>query len=233
MIYCLAEVIDMIITYFDDNVVVQSGKDIENGIVYCSFRNNTACYARRYVKPRTTEHNKLCGAKFKRANLLYKSIPEAFKESLWIYAHAYNRQIKPRDVANLSGFNIFVKALCRGLVALDDLDSISRFTSLYGRTVSDWMECGLLERVKGKMSDAEVTPDIIEPIVRDHFVECERALAEQIIYHVAIMSLFEQHLTCLRLTYVWRNVVFRYLIFGDLAPPRWHLSRINATDSRL
>jgi len=151
----------MIVTFDEDHVKTQSGKDIENGVVYCSYKNDTICYTRKYVKPKTTAHNREYGAKLKKISLLYKTIPDTFKDSLKVYAQAYNQQLLPAKKAPLNAFNIFVKALCCRKVSLKDLDSIENIVHLFGGCIDKWINNGLLEKIKTKILDVDILPAIL------------------------------------------------------------------------
>jgi len=152
----------MIVTFDDYLIKTQSGKDIENGIVYCSYKNDTICYTRKYVKPKTTAHNREYGAKLKKISLLYKTVPDTFKESLQIYAHAYNKQLLPARKGVVNAFNIFVKALCNHNVRLTDLDSLQSVVALIGGTVNSWIEKGLLQRVKAKIPNVNMLTETMQ-----------------------------------------------------------------------
>jgi len=136
------------IVTFDNHVKTLSGKDSEKKYVYYAIHDGAVCCRRAYVRPTITERNHESGAKFKRIGLLYREVTEAFKESLRKYAQAYNEQLLPALKLPVNEYNIFTKALCRDRVSLGDLESIKRFSSLYGWSVAEWMACGLLDRVR-------------------------------------------------------------------------------------
>jgi len=140
-----------------------SGKDIEKGIVYCSYKNDTICYTRKYVKPKTTAHNREYGAKLKKISLLYKAVPDTFKECLRIYAQAYNQQLRPPKNGGVNAFNIFTKSLCNSNVSLTDLDSLQSVASLYGSTISCWVEHGLLQKVRVIIPNVDILTGLAQP----------------------------------------------------------------------
>jgi len=152
----------MIVNFEDYFIKTMSGKDIAAGVVYCSYKNDTICYTRKYVKPKTTPHNREYGAKLKKISLLYKIVPDAFKESLRIYANAYNKQLLPAKKGVVNAFNVFVKALCNHNVSLSDLDSLESVVSLCGGTVNSWVEHGLLQMVKANIPNVDILPVIIQ-----------------------------------------------------------------------
>jgi len=150
----------MIVT-FGDHIKTLSGKSPDNTVVYHSYKNDTVCVMKRYVKPRTTDHNRECGQRMKRVALLYKEVSQEFKESLKLYASLYNKQLLPQKKAPLNAFNIFVKALCKGIVHLKDLDNIESIVNLYGGCINNWISNGLLDKVKGKIPDVNILPNVI------------------------------------------------------------------------
>jgi len=151
----------MIVNLEEYYIKTISGKDTQSGVVYCSYKNDTICYTRKYVKPKTTAHNRLCGAKLQKISLLYKVVPDSFKECLRLYAHAYNKQLLPAKKAPVNAFNIFVKALCNHKVSLSDLDTIERIVSLYGGTISSWVEHSLLQEVDAKIPNIDILTGIM------------------------------------------------------------------------
>jgi len=150
----------MIVDFSNDpcecHIKTLSGKNYERTLVYSSLQNDTKCSVRPYVYPRITCHNKYCGARMQKAAILYNELPEAFKESLVIYARYYNRQHLPAKKLPLCGYNVFLKAVCKHKVRLYDLFSMSSIVGLFGSTIGDWISHGLLEKVKGRLSEAEV-----------------------------------------------------------------------------
>jgi len=142
------------IVVFDGHIKTLSGKNYDKTLVYCSCDNDTKCVVRRYVRPRITAHNHLIGAKLKNAGALYRNLPSAFIEALRVYARLYNEQLLPAKKLPLSGYNVFVKAVCKGKVRLSDLESMSRIVRLYGKTVESWIAHGLLDRVHGELMSA-------------------------------------------------------------------------------
>jgi len=165
-----------------------SGKDIENGIVYCSYKNDTICYTRKYVKPKTTAHNREYGAKLKKISLLYKAVPNTFKECLCIYANAYNQQLRPAKNGGVNGFNIFTKALCNGKVSITDLDSIESVVSSFGSTISSWEEHGLLQKVKAIIPNVDILTGTEQPA---DIAEQRAILQYTLLYIVYITSLLK------------------------------------------
>jgi len=139
---------------FTDFIRTLSGRSHDGLWVYTSCKDDTICIKRRYVRPRITDFNRLCGAKLCKIALLYKYITPEFKASLKIYASAYNHQVLSEKKLPINAYNAFIKALCRKKVELSTLDSIEEIGRLYGVTVAEWISHGLLEPVKGKMSES-------------------------------------------------------------------------------
>jgi len=178
----------MIVDLTEYCIQTRSGKDIEEGVVYCSYKNDTICYTRKYVKPKTTAHNRLYGAKLKKISLLYKAIPDTFKETLRIYANAYNQQLRPAKNGGVNGFNIFTKALCNGKVSLTDLDSLQSVVSSYGSTISSWVEQGLLQKVKAIIPNVDILTGSEQPA---DTAENRAILQYTLLYIVYITSLLK------------------------------------------
>jgi len=137
---------------FEWPIKAMSGKSSDGKSVFCILGD--ICYKRRYTKPLITAHNNEYGAKFKRIGQLYKDVPETFKESLRIYANEYNKQLKPDNKGPLHLYHIFTKALCKGKVSLSDLESIDKIIAKFGGTIEEWIQHGLLDKVKGKSINA-------------------------------------------------------------------------------
>jgi len=139
---------------FDDHIRTLSGKSHDGLYVFCSYKNDTICVRRKYVRPRITAHNRVYGSKFAKIGLLWRNVPESFKQSLRVYAQMYNRQLLPEKKLPLNMYNIFIKALCKGIVSLDMLDNIENVIAMYGSTVAEWIQNGLLDRVKGSVGSS-------------------------------------------------------------------------------
>jgi len=169
----------MIVT-FEWPIKTLSGKSPDGTVVYESRKNDTVCVMRRYVKPKITDHNRECGAKLKQAAALYKSVPAEFKESLRVYARAFNTQLLQPKKDYLCGYNIFIKALCRKKVELSTLDSLESVAGVYGTTITDWIAHGLLEKVKGKMPDCSIislSDDVSVTVFGEHIAEIAKSFA--------------------------------------------------------
>jgi len=113
----------MIVT-FRDHIKTLSGKSPDGTVVYHSYRNNTVCVMKKYVKPRITDHNRECGQRMKRVALLYKEVSQEFKESLRLYASLYNKQLLPEKKALLHAYNVFLKAFCCFIAIPFDIELI-------------------------------------------------------------------------------------------------------------
>jgi len=141
---------------FYDHIKTLSGKCHDGRDVFAARKNDSLCYKRQFKYPNITEHNTLAGAKFAKVVSLWESVPAPFKQALQTYANAYNSQLLPEKKLPISGFNVFVKALCKSIVSLSTLDSLTDVAALYGNTITDWIGSDLLKEVRGTMSTAQV-----------------------------------------------------------------------------
>ena len=51
-------------------------------VTYGSYRKNTICIGRKYVKPRLTDQNALVGGKMKNLAIIYNDVSESYKQEL-------------------------------------------------------------------------------------------------------------------------------------------------------
>jgi len=147
---------------FEWPIKTLSGKSPDGTVVFQSYNNDNVCIMRKYVRPRITDHNREYGTKFKKIALLYRTMPEDFKDSLRVYAQAYNRQLLPEKKLPLNFYNILIKALCKKAVSLSDLDSMENIVEKFGGTIEEWIENGLLDKVKGKSFEISFRVPVVQ-----------------------------------------------------------------------
>ena len=129
---------------FHKNIKTMSGRCKDGKMVFNAVKNQTICIARRFVTPRMTVHNESAGRKLKAAALIWRLVHANFKSDCEVYANAYNNQHLPENKLPLSGYNIFIKALCQHNLPFDDLNDVS---NAFGETLTDWISMGFLKSV--------------------------------------------------------------------------------------
>ena len=133
--------------YFEDGEKARSGLNRNSNMVYKARRNKTITIMRRHFIPRMTEQRLLAGQKFKAVVALWKHVGVEFKKELNEYAKLYVKQILPQGKVELSGYNIFIKALCK----LDlDLTSLATVTFDLGSTLDHWIGNNALPTLKNR-----------------------------------------------------------------------------------
>ena len=131
---------------FKEMIETKSGKSDRGTHVFMALKNRTIGVKRRFTKPiHTVQHDRF-GNKTKAAATVWKIVPLAFKEDLKRYTRLYNLQIQSQnhEKANVGVYSIFVKAVCGYEEPISNLASLA---SLFGFTVSDWIDNGLLPNV--------------------------------------------------------------------------------------
>jgi len=139
----------MIVT-FPWPIKTKSGKNYERTLIYQSYDNDSVCVARLYAYPRLTAHNHEIGSKLSQANVLYKEMNRCFREELKIYAEAFDKQLCKEKKLPPHYYHIFIKALCKGFVKIEELESLEGFVGIYGNNIEAWIANGLLPEVKAR-----------------------------------------------------------------------------------
>ena len=131
---------------FKNDILTKSGKCKMTGeTVFKSRKNDTICIQRRFTYPRLTEHHKQIGQKFKAAVEIWKVVSDPFKKDLPEYTRLYNMQHLPKKKYFVSGYNIFISALCKHYAPFDDVSDVR---NTYGARLSAWILTGVLPAVK-------------------------------------------------------------------------------------
>ena len=134
----------MIVRGFTDNIRCQTGKD-SLGEFVIKRRPGGVHIKRRHFIPRRTETQEFATVKFKAAVDIYKEVSNAFKEDLKVYASLYNAQHRAGGQIHVSGYNIFIKALCKHYTTFDDITDIR---NTYGARLSLWISAGVIPAVR-------------------------------------------------------------------------------------
>jgi len=141
---------------FTDHIKTLSGKCHCTKDVFSSWHDDKICFLRRFTKPFISEHNHTVAQKFVKVVDLYPGITAGFKNDLNRYADAYNKQLLSDKKLPISGYNVFVMALCNNIVDVSNLDSLTDVATIYGVTINSWITAGLLENVKATFSGASI-----------------------------------------------------------------------------
>jgi len=140
----------------NDHIQIKMGKCHDGKHVYFSKAGSDMAYMRRFTYPIVTQHNHDFGTRGTKIKALWQAVGAPFKEALRIYANAYNKQLKAKNKANISAYNVFVKALGNSIVETADLNSLPDVVTAHGATISSWITAGLLPDIRGMMSTATV-----------------------------------------------------------------------------
>jgi len=140
---------------FNDHIETKRGKCHDGKHVY--YTRNGIPFMRNHRKGATTANQIAFGQKMQKVVALYPTASAPFKTALNQYARAYSLQIQePAGKSHISGYNVWVKALCSSTVSMPALDSLNDIATLYGSTIPDWINNGLLPRVKGALPVASM-----------------------------------------------------------------------------
>ena len=125
-------------------------------ITFGSYKNDTVCIARKYVKPRLTENNTLMGDIAKNLSKIYAECSEAYKSDLRTYADLYGKQKTERGKLGPNAYSIFIKmmyAFAEANEASITLDTITfnDIQSLFSEitSVDQAVESGYLPNLTG------------------------------------------------------------------------------------
>jgi len=140
----------------NDHIQIKMGKCHDGKHVYFSKAGSETAYMRKFTYPIITQHNHDFGTRGTKIHALWQGVSTPFKDALKLYANAYNKQIKQPGKANISAYNVFVKALGNSLVDSSNMDSLTDIATVYGTTINAWITSGLLPEVKNTMSTATV-----------------------------------------------------------------------------
>jgi len=141
---------------FTDHIRTLSGKCRCTKDVFSSWKEDSVCFLRKYTKPFMSNQAHLAGIKFSKAVDIFPLISVGFRQDLSRYADAYNKQLLPEKKLPLSGYNVFIMALCNTVVDVGDLDSIADVTTAHGATINSWITAGLLVNVKAVFGGASI-----------------------------------------------------------------------------
>ena len=129
---------------FKSIIQTYSGKDKTINKVFITPHNKEFSRIRKFVYPTLTSNNHLFGSKLKAAVRLWKMAHEEFKNDLTLYARHYNRIYQSEMKSNVSGFNIFIKAVCKHPTPILNLTGIEGLISILGPSISEWIAGGFL-----------------------------------------------------------------------------------------
>ena len=79
-------------------------------MTYGSYRKNTICIGRKYVKPRLTDQNALIGSKMKNLAIIYKDVSDSYKQELKQYA-LLNAVNVPKEKLLPNAYALWVKMM--------------------------------------------------------------------------------------------------------------------------
>lgn len=105
-------------------------------VTYGSYRKNTICIGRKYVKPRLTDQNALVGGKMKNLAIIYNDVSESYKQELKLYA-LLNEVNVPKGKLLPNAYALWVKMMFKFADA--DAEHIDLTTLTYSdlQTVGD------------------------------------------------------------------------------------------------
>ncbi|HOE54981.1 MAG TPA: hypothetical protein PLU05_02220 [Candidatus Cloacimonas acidaminovorans] len=105
-------------------------------VTYGSYRKNTICIGRKYVKPRLTDQNALVGGKMKNLAIIYNDVSESYKQELKQYA-LLNEVNVPKGKLLPNAYALWVKMMFKFADA--DAEHIDLTTLTYSdlQTVGD------------------------------------------------------------------------------------------------
>ena len=142
---------------FKSIIQTYSGKDKTIKKVFITPHNKEFSRIRNFVYPRLTSHHHLQGAKLKAATRLWKMVHEDFKKDLALYAQHYNKIYQSDMKSNVSGYNIFIKAVCKLPAPITNLTGSGGLISTIGPSISEWIYGGFLPPIRGVVfADADV-----------------------------------------------------------------------------
>ena len=130
--------------YFKDKITAMTGVCSDKEVIYISQKNGKIGSYRKYVRPMMTTNNSLTGAKLRAAAKNWLSVNPEFAEEMNRYARAYNQQILPIDKRNVSGYNLFVSAVCKHA---EPLDTLTELTDVLGNTINAFVSRKFLKKV--------------------------------------------------------------------------------------
>lgn len=105
-------------------------------VTYGSYRKNTICIGRKYVKPRLTDQNALVGGKMKNLAIIYNDVSESYRQELKQYA-LLNEVNVPKGKLLPNAYALWVKMMFKFADA--DAEHIDLTTLTYSdlQTVGD------------------------------------------------------------------------------------------------
>ncbi|HNZ88681.1 MAG: hypothetical protein QM209_06340 [Candidatus Cloacimonadota bacterium] len=124
-------------------------------VTYGSYRKNTICIGRKYVKPRLTDQNALVGGKMKNLAIIYNDVSESYKQELKQYA-LLNEVNVPKGKLLPNAYALWVKMMFKFADA--DAEHIDLTTLTYSDlqtvgdeilSISSAVENGYMDNVPG------------------------------------------------------------------------------------
>jgi hypothetical protein len=134
----------MKINSFEDKIKSMSGKSKHGNHVFVTRKDGKTLLIKK-ANPPITEQNKLASSKFKAMSILWKLLPNHFKEDCKEYAHLYNLQHLPENKLTVNAYNIFTMAVCKHLKPINSIDEL---ISILGNNLNEWINNGYLKKVK-------------------------------------------------------------------------------------
>jgi hypothetical protein len=80
---------------------------------------------------------------------MWRQITDDFKNDCSLYAIEYRKKYEDHDKRNLTGYNIFLKAICKSSVPIEATQAVSE---ILGNTLSVWIQRGYLPVLKSKIA---------------------------------------------------------------------------------
>ena len=133
---------------FHKEIQTKSGRYKGSDIVFKSAKNGTIALGRKYVKPRTTEHNTHSGEKMRAAAEVWQDrhpTMYALKQDLIPYTQQYNSFLRAENKLNLSTYQVYTMAVCKHP---KPISSRTELFSELGNTVDEWIKNGYLPRIR-------------------------------------------------------------------------------------
>ena len=140
-------------TTFSDLLVTRSGLSSNRQYVFVTRKDGRGKPFHTHIRrvPETiviAERHIVFGERARTISDLWKRISDGFKSDLRIYTRGFNRQHR-RKMHPVSAFNLFMKVLFSVEPPVYSLISVS---DKIGNNLNEWIENGVLPRVKGGIS---------------------------------------------------------------------------------
>ena len=140
---------------FKEKINTRSKACFDKEVVYVTFRNinDVPIFSimRRYRKPENTEHLIPIQNLMRLASNLWKELTPLGKNSFRRYTQQYNMNIHSPNKRPLTGFAVFVQMIVK--VNDTSLTTMNAFNLVWGSTINEFMDHGILKTVPGNYGE--------------------------------------------------------------------------------